>query len=122
MVATADPRPTTRQAVLALPHEPLARRTARLLQQEGWNVHAIAARDAADLACRMSPAVVVLSAEGDGESGWLTCAKLMATLPKARVILVGETTPINQRFARFVGARALVSPESTPDALVAALR
>ena len=53
----------------------------------------------------------------DGESGYLTCAKLRQCLPRIRVVLIGrEKTPEAARFADFVGA-ALATEASVVEEL-----
>ena len=58
----------------------------------------------------LEPDMVVLDTDIDGESGWLTCAKLKQDRPAGEVILVtGEECLGNDGLAEFLGAVALVS-------------
>ena len=67
-------------------------------------------------------AAVVLPVESScGESGFLTCAKLIRELPNARVILVGEYTEENERLALFAGAFAFLPGHATADRLAVAI-
>ena len=59
----------------------------------------------------LQPALVVLDANLDEESGWLICAKLRREQPRLRVVLTTRRpTAADRRFARFVGARGLIDP------------
>ena len=44
-----------------------------------------------------------------GESGYLTCAKLIRSLPGVRVVMVGPESKRYARFAKFVGAVAYLA-------------
>lgn len=83
-----------------------AARLAGHLRDLGWDVHTAADGDELRrLALRKKPYAVLLPADADGESGYLTCAKLRQCLPRVRVVLVGsEKTTEAERFAGFVGA------------------
>jgi DNA-binding response OmpR family regulator len=109
-----------RGVVLALPDSPLATATAERLRESGWQVYrAATAEEARRLVGRYAPEAVVLPAEGGGESGWLTCAKLLRARPRLRVVLVGERSVAGPRLARFVGATGLVPPSAGADELAA---
>jgi hypothetical protein len=74
---------------------------------QGWDVHvARSGCETRRLAGKHSPAAVVLVAEPtQGESGWLTCGKLLLEKPHQRVVLLGDDiSPESQRRAAFVGA------------------
>jgi DNA-binding NarL/FixJ family response regulator len=108
--------------VLALPATARTRALTALLADRGWHVlRAATAAEARPLACRHRADAVVLSADGPGESGWLTCAKLRHARPRLRVLLVGDRTPAAVRFARFVGAAALVPADAGAARLAAAV-
>jgi CheY-like chemotaxis protein len=81
-------------------------RLAAHLRDLGWDVHtADDGAEARRLALRKKPYAVLLSADAEGESGYLTCAKLRHSLPRVKVVLVGpEQTTEAERFAGFVGA------------------
>jgi hypothetical protein len=88
------------------------------LRRLGWDACAAASADDLQVfAMKKSPATVVLPAEGELESGFLTCAKLRLTIPKLRVVLVGTPTAQAERFARFVGAR-LATEETAADVVL----
>jgi hypothetical protein len=66
--------------------------------------------------------VVVLPVTAfDTESAYLTCAKLVKGLPKARVFLVGPETKANERFAEFAGAAGYIPETATASQLVGLL-
>ncbi len=53
--------------------------------------------------------MVVLDVDLEGESGWLTCAKLIHERPHGKVVLLSEEKPSrNREMAAFVGAAALM--------------
>jgi DNA-binding response OmpR family regulator len=100
---------TNRSVVLALPESAVTAEAAERLRRFGWQVHRVADCDALrELTCHTTPDVVVLSADGADESGWLTCAKLMRAMPRLRVLVVGEPTGEATRLARFLGVEAPV--------------
>ena len=76
------------------------------LRDLGWDVHTAAdAAEVLHLALRKKPYAVLLPIEAQGESGYLSCAKLRQALPRVKVVLVGsEKTTEAERFAGFVGA------------------
>jgi DNA-binding NarL/FixJ family response regulator len=99
--------------VLALPDSTRTDAVAERLTARGWRVlWAATATEARRLACRHRADAVVLPVDGPDESGWLTCAKIRCARPRIRVLLVGERTPAALRFARFVGAAALVPADA----------
>ena len=79
-------------------------------RQMGWRV---SAADGADetraVAERCRAAVVILPVSQFAESGFLTCAKLVAAMPKTRVWLVGPAEEELERFALFAGAAGYFS-------------
>jgi DNA-binding response OmpR family regulator len=93
------------------------------LQRLGWEVQiAASGPEARRLARLISPAVVLLGAEGRQESGWLTCAKLCRELPEQPVVLVADDPERWQRrFATFVGAVRLVGRKQGWHALLEAV-
>ena len=93
-------------------------RLAALLRELGWDVQTAAdAAEARRLALRHRPHAVLLAADADDESGFLSCAKLRLCLPRVRVVLVAaERTPAAERFAGFVGA-ALAAEATVVDDL-----
>jgi CheY-like chemotaxis protein len=101
------PDPARRKAPrLILGGRAFAARLAGHLRDLGWDVQTAAdGTEARKLALRNRPHAVLLLAETDGESGYLTCAKLRQCLPRMRVVLVGSVrTAEAERFAGFVGA------------------
>jgi DNA-binding response OmpR family regulator len=117
--AAVPPARQARRVVVALPDSLFGAQAQRLLWQHGLEVHRAADGAAVSrLAWRLKPAVVVLPAESVGESGWLTCAKLMWSQPGTRVVLVGRhVNDRDERFRRFVGAAAILDEAAGPEAL-----
>jgi DNA-binding response OmpR family regulator len=109
-----------RSVILALPESALANALDEQLRQHGWTVlRATSSARARRLACRHLPDALVLSADSPDESGWLTCAKLVRAQPQLHVVLVGERSAFSVRFARFVGASALVPPTAGVEEVMA---
>lgn len=106
--SAADYRPCLLLATgaFALPPEVLIR-----LRRLGWDIYrARVGPEVRRLARMLEPDLVVLDTDLDGESGWLTCAKLKQERPTGEVVLTtGEDTPHNRALADFVGASALLS-------------
>ncbi len=75
---------------------PEARRLARLLDAE----------------------VMVMAADLEEESGWLTCEKVRHDLPYVKVFLIGKCDRENEAFARFVGAACLIDTDDSLATLV----
>lgn len=74
-------------------------------RQMGWRVSAASGADETRLVAeRCRAAVVVLPVSQFAESGFLTCVKLVAAMPKTRVWLVGPAEEEHERFALFAGA------------------
>jgi DNA-binding response OmpR family regulator len=90
----------------AFPPEELVR-----LRRLGWDIYrARFGPEVRRLARMLEPELVVLDTDLDGESGWLTCAKLKQERPAGEVVLTtGEDSPRNRELADFVGASALLS-------------
>jgi CheY-like chemotaxis protein len=106
-VCRSAPDPAKRTAPrLILGGRAFAARMAAHLRDLGWDVHAAAdGAEARRLALRKRPYAVLLPVDAEGESGYLTCAKLRQALPRVKVVLVGrERTAEAERFAGFVGA------------------
>jgi hypothetical protein len=87
------------------------------LRRLGWDACAASEEDLHVFTMKKNPAAVILPAEGELESGFLTCAKLRLTIPKLRVVLVGTPTAEAERFAKFVGAK-LATEETAADVVV----
>jgi DNA-binding NarL/FixJ family response regulator len=110
--------------VLAL-HNPVASALASQdLRSQGWNV--VTTSSGQELRCladHFHAELVILDTELAGDSGWLTCAKLLLERPGTRVILVANHQgDFNPEFARFVGAAGIVSEIHHLYALVQELR
>jgi DNA-binding response OmpR family regulator len=91
--------------ILALPESALLEATIDHLRRAGWRTFRARNCDHVhSLAAEVEPEVVVLPADGADESGWLTCVKLLETMPGLRVIVVGSSAADGVEFARFVGA------------------
>ncbi len=86
-------------------------------RQMGWRVSAATgAEETRATAQRCRAAVVVLPVSQFAETGFLTCAKLVAAMPKTRVWLVGPAEEELERFALFAGAAGyLTEGMSVPD-------
>ena len=87
-------------------------RLAALLRELGWDVQTAAdAAEARRLALRHRPHAVLLAADADDESGFLSCAKLRLCLPRVRVVLVApEKSPAARAIAsKAAGSTAALS-------------
>jgi ActR/RegA family two-component response regulator len=84
--------------------------TSRAFGRQGWDVYQAATGPEARRLARICRAqVVVLDTDLPGESGWLTCAKLLQERPEVKVLLVsGYPQPGDLDFCAFVGAAALL--------------
>jgi ActR/RegA family two-component response regulator len=102
----------TARLVLALPDNLRTEEMRAYFRQQGWDVHiARSSCQVRKLARQFAPAGIILAAEGtDGESGWLTCAKLLMERCRLRVVLMGEEASLKaERQAAFVGAVAYLT-------------
>ena len=93
---------------------------ARGFRRLGWDVYvARSGPEVRRLVPLLEADVVILDAELPQESGWLTCEKLTAEHPLVQVVLItGEPGPLNQQFAAFVGASALIRRSDGLDPLI----
>jgi DNA-binding response OmpR family regulator len=109
--------------VLALADPAFRAAVERHLQMLGWEVRvAGSAAEIRRLAAALNPALIVLSADGREESGWLTCAKLRGENPTRTIVLVAPAlTAEDHAFAAFVGAAAVVRQSDGIAALVDAM-
>jgi DNA-binding response OmpR family regulator len=106
-----EPQLAARPCLILTSHDPAdAALAARAFRRLGWDVYGAAdGPQARRLARMLRPALVVLDADLPGESGWLTCDKLLDELPDVRVLLtLPAPTERDRAFAAFVGASALV--------------
>src|SRR5262245_32228996 len=103
MNATRNEQPNTgRGVILALPHSPLCAIVTIQLRQRGWTVWQAGSADhARRLAASHLPSAIVLAADSEDESGWLTCAKLKLAQPRLRVLLVGDIDGSAPEFADY---------------------
>jgi DNA-binding response OmpR family regulator len=103
---------TTTSPCLILAHADAAyeAEVARSFRRLGWDVYfARTGPEVRRLVPLLEADLVILDAELPQESGWLTCEKLRAEHPLVKTILVtAEPGPLNQSFAAFVGASALI--------------
>jgi DNA-binding response OmpR family regulator len=78
----------------------------------GWDHVAVDSAEEARVLARADRTVALfLDVDLKDESGWLTCDKVTRERPELCVVLLSQDTrPEKQRFATFVGARALVRP------------
>lgn len=106
--------------VLADAHVAYAAASARSFRRLGWDVYeAKLGPEARRLARMLEADLVLLDAQLPGETGWLTCAKLVRERPRARVILVDDSPqPRDLHMAAFVGARGLVRRDAGMAALL----
>ena len=106
--------------VLADPDPAYASATARSFRRLGWDVYeARLSPEVRRLARMLEADLILLGADLPGESGWLTCAKLVRERPQARVILVDDPAgPRDLHLAAFVGAKALVRRDAGMAALL----
>jgi DNA-binding NarL/FixJ family response regulator len=97
-----------------------AAQVRRAFRRQRWDIQvATSGPEARFLAQRLEPALVVLDADLPGESGWLTCDKLTRERANLKVVLVSDhPDAASYRFAYFVRAKALVSREDGPKALL----
>ena len=106
--------------VIGLIRGELARHLELQFKAAGWRV--CSADTTAELRRKAqgskAAAIVLPAAACGGESGYLTCAKLIRSLPNVRVVMVGPDSPQAARFARFVGA-AVYLPETATAAELA---
>ncbi len=122
MIARSDlPLYFRPRLVLADHHSAHAALTCRQFRRLGWEVHlASSGPEARRLVRLLEPQAIVLAVGLRDESGWLTCAKLLLEHPNMKVVLLAErSTESMGRFARFVGATALVARANGLPALVA---
>jgi DNA-binding response OmpR family regulator len=90
--------------VLAHADAAYAAAVSRALRLRGWDVYtARSGPEARRLARMLAADLVILGAELAGESGFLTCAKLVGELPMVPVLLVAAGARA-RRLASFVGA------------------
>jgi DNA-binding response OmpR family regulator len=96
--------------ILADADEAFAAKVERSFRRLGWDVYtARSGPEARRLARMLEPSLVILDVKLPEESGWLTCDKLTREFASLWVILVdAKPDEQDQRFASFVGARALV--------------
>ncbi|MFM8273197.1 MAG: hypothetical protein ACKODX_12845 [Gemmata sp.] len=98
----------------------LSAKTADHVRNLGWEVRTVADRDIRAAAAATEPNIVLLPEAAGDESGFLAGAKLLATLPHLKVIVLGANrTGTNERFAEFVGAE--YATETDVSAVVDAL-
>lgn len=80
----------------------------RAFRHRGWDVYqARSGPEARRLARMLEPEILVLATDLSEESGWLTCEKVLAEMPRLKVYLVGPDEGRNRDFAAFVGASLL---------------
>lgn len=113
-------RKTMPKLVIGLIRGELARGLETHFRTLGWRVcSADTSREVRAKACRGRASIVVLPVNSaDCESGFLTCAKLVRSLPKGRVVLIGPDDEKYLNYARFVGAAGYVPDTTTPNELV----
>lgn len=109
--------------VIGLIRGELARGLELQFKAAGWRV--CSADTTAELRAKAegskAAAIVLPVAACSGESGFLTCAKLIRSLPGVRVVMVGRDCPRKARFAKFVGAAAYVPDTASAAELAKAI-
>ena len=121
MIAMADELARAHPCLILADADPSFSATVeRSFRRLGWDVYvARTGPELRRLVRMLNPSLVVLGTELPLESGWLTCDKLRAELSGVKIALVvEEPTPYLERFAKFVGAAALVGVHSAPAALL----
>ena len=110
--------------ILAVKSFACAAETSLRLRRLGWDIYQASSGPEVRRLSRMLDAdMVVLDTDLEGESGWLTCAKLKQDRPAGEVVLVtGEECLGNQSLAEFLGAVALVSRQHNLVALLQSRR
>ncbi len=118
--ATVVDRRTAPKLVIGLIHGELARGLEMHFKAAGWRV--CSADTAAELRNKAqgsrAAAIVLAAGVCGGESGYLTCAKLVLSLPNVRVVMVGPDGKRQARFAKFAGAAAYLPDTATTAELV----
>ena len=101
-----------------------AAQVVRAFRRHGWDVYpAKSGPQVRGLARILDPQLVLLQADLPGESGWLTCDKLIGEFPRCKVVLVAAgLTPTLASFAEFVGASELVDHRDCLAALLDQVR
>lgn len=86
-------------------------------EEAGWNIHpAVCGWNARRLVRQCQNCVAILDTDPPGESGWLTCAKLVHEFPLQKVVLLTDNiTPPKQTYAKFVGAFGLLDRNEISD-------
>ena len=120
---TAEPREDTvnRPCLIVAHGDPgYASQVSRAFRRLGWDVYsATTGPEARRLTRMLYPDLLVMGTELDGESGWLTCEKVLGEQPNLKVFLVGDSSrPANGEFANFVGAVALLPQMDSVQALI----
>ncbi len=96
----------------------------RQLEPVGWEFVAVDSAAKARVLARADRTVALfLDVDLQDESGWLTCEKVTNERPDLCVVLLSkDTRPEKQRFATFVGARALLRPRQEAGCLPRAVQ
>lgn len=95
--------------VLALTCPRAAAEMSCWFRRAGWDVYpAEGGAQLRRLARLLDADLLLLDLALDGESGWLTAAKLRHERPETRIVLLGEDTARNRRLAAFVGVSDLL--------------
>lgn len=106
--------------VLAHPDGAYMAWASRAFRLRGWDVYpARNGPEARRLAALLDAELVILDTDLPGESGWLTCDKLLEARPLTKVVLVADEVDARaERFAEFVGALAVVERRGGAASLV----
>jgi len=88
----------------------------------GWRVGSAGEADSLrTMAQRCRAAVVLLPVAPLAESGFLTCAKLVLSMPKTRIYLIGPDEEELERFALFAGAAGYFAENTSANEIVEAI-
>lgn len=100
--------PTQRHLVLASANVPRAFGHQRSLRERGWETHlATSGGVARHLAMEWNPELIIVEDGLEGESGWLTCAKLSLVESSPEVLfLCDRVTSDVRKWAEFIGVHA----------------
>jgi DNA-binding response OmpR family regulator len=111
MFAASEENVSFRPCLVVAHADPVyAALACRGFRRLGWDVYtARTGPEARRLARLLTADAVVLDTALPGESGWLSCDKLTAEVPRTRVVLVAPAvSEQEERFAAFVGASAVL--------------
>lgn len=106
--------------IVAHGDETYAALVSRSFRRLGWDTYlARTGPEARRMARLLGPDMMVMAADLEGESGWLTCEKVRCELPRVKVFLIGDASErLNHAFAEFLGAVAFLDRGDSIQTLV----